>query len=82
MTYRVGVKTARDPDWVFNGLVFATEQEADSYRVDLFGMWSALVDATVLETTAPANVRWVDGKLEFIDHPDIHITLEDEGHDI
>lgn len=82
MTYRIGVKTTKDRNWVHNDLVFNTKEEADAYRIDLFSRWTALVDAKVFDWAAPANARWVDGQLQILDDPDIHITPEDEGYGI
>jgi hypothetical protein len=65
VNFRVGVITMDDPDWVFNKLRFATEEEANGYRIALFTKWTALVDAKVFETTEPVNVQW-DGKLIFL----------------
>jgi hypothetical protein len=81
MTFRIGVRTKLDPDFVFNQLVFADEHEADGYRVDLFSRWTALVDARVFETEAAANVRWINGKLLLIDTKTA-AEPEDEGHGI
>ena len=66
MSFRVGVKSIGDPDWVFNKLQFATEDEADGYRIALFTRWDALIDAKVFEATEPVNVRWTDGRVVFL----------------
>lgn len=81
MTFRVAVKTIDDIEWVYNGLVFETELEADGYRIDLVSRWTAVCDAKVEPSTLTANAKW-DGRLSFTDHPDIHIEGEDEGYGI
>lgn len=82
MSYRVGVRTSQDTNFVFNQLIFATETEANDYRIDLFSRWTALVDAKIFESLEPVNVQWKEGSLIFLDDPDIPLKPEDEGHDL
>lgn len=81
MTYKVAVKTTDDIDWVFNGLVFAKERDADDYRMELFSKWTALVDAKVFRSYEYPNVRWQDGRLIFIENEDIKIDIKGEDDD-
>ena len=79
MSYKIGVRTLGDPDFVFNELYFASEQEANLYRIDLFSRWTALIDTKIVESLEPVNVQWENGVLKFIGHEDIPLKPEDEG---
>lgn len=76
--YKVGIKTSRDPDWLFNGLVFASDQDADAYRVELFSRWTSLVESKIFETEEPANVKLDNNKLVFLENLDIKIPIKEE----
>jgi hypothetical protein len=54
-SYKVGVKTSGDQDWVANGLRFKTHEEAKAYGHDLFMRWTAVNDWTVLESDEEPN---------------------------
>jgi hypothetical protein len=54
-SYKVGVKTAGDTDWVTNGLRFATEEQAKNYGADLAWRWTAVNDWTVLPSDELVN---------------------------
>lgn len=41
-SWRVGVKTPGDRDWVYNGLRFGTRDAAEKYGADLFMRWTAV----------------------------------------
>ncbi len=47
--FKVGVKTAGDKEWAFNGLRFDTRDEAERYAVDLAGRWTAVRGWTIEE---------------------------------
>jgi hypothetical protein len=55
MSFKAGVKTKGDPDWVFNELRFGTYEEAEAYVKDLFHRWTAVQEYTVVESTDPVN---------------------------
>lgn len=54
-SFKVGVKTNGDREWVSNGLRFATEQEAKDYGHDLFLRWTAVNEWTVLPSEDAPN---------------------------
>lgn len=71
MSYKVGVKTAGDKDWVTNALRFATIDEAKHYSVDLDWRWTVKKELKVLPSDDPVNAAWKDGHLVRIkDEPD------------
>jgi hypothetical protein len=78
MNYKVGIKTLQDAGWVFNGLVFETEKEANDYRIELFTRWTSLIDSRIFETDEPANVRLENYHIVYIDSPDIKIRIKGE----
>jgi hypothetical protein len=78
MSYKVGIKTIKDAGWVFNGLIFVTEKEADEYRIELFSKWISLIDSRIFETNEPANVRLENYHIVYIDSPDIKIRIKGE----
>lgn len=50
--------------WCGNALVFDTRAEAEHYVTDLMSRWVAVRGWRTVETDAPANYRWVDGRAE------------------
>lgn len=55
LSYKVGVMTAGDKDWVSNGLRFATREDAEAYGMDLAMRWTMVRDWTVIPSTDPVN---------------------------
>ena len=45
--YRVGIKTAGDTEWVYNGLSFETHEDAKEYALDLSARWTAVTEWTI-----------------------------------
>ncbi len=43
-SWKVGVKTAGDADWVYNSLRFPTKEQADAYGRDLWSRWTAVTE--------------------------------------
>lgn len=62
ITFKVGVKTAGDVDWVCNSQRFATREEAHAYGVDLYHRWMLVRQWTVLPSPDPANYTFKDGR--------------------
>jgi hypothetical protein len=57
-SYKVGVKTSGDRDWVYNGLRFATEKAALDYGRDLSWRWTAVTEYEVHPSEdAPTEVK-------------------------
>jgi hypothetical protein len=54
-SYKAGVKTAGDTDWVYNGLRFATEEQAKDYAIDLAWRWTSVNDWTVTPSDELVN---------------------------
>lgn len=62
MSWKSAVKVDVN-EWVYNGLRFATKEEAEGYVADLKMRWTMVDDTRVEESDEPVNFRWVDGKL-------------------
>lgn len=62
LSWHAAVKTAGDEDWVYNGMRFATKEEADAYAKDLAWRWTAVLGVEVSQTVGLANYKWADGK--------------------
>lgn len=58
MSYKVGVKTKDDADWVFNALRFQRRRDAEEYASDLFRRWTAVRQVLVEETTDTPNATY------------------------
>lgn len=54
-SYKVGVKTAGDRDWVYNGLRFATREAAAAYASDLSSRWTAVRETTITKSEDAPN---------------------------
>ena len=54
-SFKVGVLTPGDRDWVYNGLRFATRAAADAYGRDLYSRWTAVREYTVTASPDAAN---------------------------
>lgn len=57
-SFKVGVKTARDTDWAYNGLRFDSHAAAEHYAEDLFWRWTAVREYTITPSTDQPN-RWL-----------------------
>jgi hypothetical protein len=62
-SFKVGVKTPGDKSWVYNGLRFATREEADRYGSDLYARWTAVQEVDVHPSADPVNYAIRDGRL-------------------
>jgi len=62
MNYKSEVLAYGETRWTGNQLVFATREEAQAYVEDLFSRWTLVDKYRVVETDAPVNYKWVDGK--------------------
>ncbi len=69
MSWKVGVKTAGDKDWVYNGLSFGTKQEAEDYAEDLFMRWTAVNETNVTESAEPVNYSFIGFELKSVQPP-------------
>lgn len=49
--FKAEVQTGSDPKWYGNGLDFATAAEAETYVIDLFHRWTAVVKWRVVKVT-------------------------------
>lgn len=58
MSFKVEVKTANDLDWVGNGLLFPTEEQAQAYASNLEWRWTAIRETRVSLVLAAANYTY------------------------
>ncbi len=49
-SYKAGIKTSEDPDWVYNGMRFPTREKAEAYARDLEMRWFAVTETRVEES--------------------------------
>ena len=49
-SWKVGVKTAGDRDWVSNAIRYATKEDAETGRLELIARWFAVQESCVLPT--------------------------------
>lgn len=54
-SFKVGVKTANDINWAYNGLRFVSREAADQYGFDLAMRWTAVREYEVHESAEEAN---------------------------
>jgi hypothetical protein len=58
VSFKVGVKTDGDRDWVFNALRFRTDSEAGHYGADLACRWTAVREVATFKCNEPVNYSW------------------------
>jgi hypothetical protein len=56
-SWKVGVKTKSDPDWIYNALRFATKEAAEKYGADLAMRWIAVTEWEAHESLDAPNVN-------------------------
>lgn len=56
-------------EWVGNGVVLATKDEADDYGVDMLSRCILFEDARSVPSDKPVNYKWEDGRLVRLDKP-------------
>lgn len=54
-SFKIGVKTPGDTDWVYNGLRFPTREAAEEYGANLAFRWTAVIAWEVHESDEPPN---------------------------
>jgi hypothetical protein len=67
MPYKPQVIADDTGEWVGNGLVFATEAEADAYVKDLASRWVLVRNTRIVEVDEKPNYTIKDGVLKHID---------------
>ena len=70
VSFKVGVKTSGDKDWVCNALRFATEHEANEYGKDLDFRWMVRKELKTLPSDDAVTVEWKAGRLVFLPAPE------------
>ena len=57
MSFKIGIKTKKttDTSWAFNGLRFATREDAERYSQDLFRRWNQIRSCTIEECDDTPN---------------------------
>lgn len=54
-SFKVGIKTKSDKDWVYNSLRFPTKQDAFNYAENLVGRWSEVLAYIIVPTDDEPN---------------------------
>ena len=54
-SFKVGVKTAGDRTWNYNGRRFATREQAEAYGLDLAMRWTAVREYEIHDATEDPN---------------------------
>jgi hypothetical protein len=54
-SWKAGVKTPGDHDWVYNSLRFKTKEDAEAYVSDLATRWTAVQETVVTESDEEPN---------------------------
>jgi len=68
-SYKVGVLTPGDREWVYNGLRFASAGEARAYGADLYARWTAVRDVTVTPCADVPNYAYIGGRVVALELP-------------
>lgn len=58
MAFKPEIKVVRDPKFYRNGLVFATEEEAQASARNTFNNWMAAEAYRTVEVDESVNARW------------------------
>ena len=54
-SFKVGVKTVRDTEWIYNALRFYTHDQAEAYADNLYSRWTAVTEYIIEESTDAPN---------------------------
>jgi len=65
-SFKPGVIVTGETTPTFNGLAFATRDEAEKYGRNLAGRWMLVERIVVEESTEPVNYQWTDRGLEAV----------------
>jgi hypothetical protein len=60
-SFKPGVFVSGESQSVFNGVRFATRDEAEQYGRDLAGRWILVERTVVEESDDPVNYEWIEG---------------------
>lgn len=66
MSFKVGVFVNGESKPSYNGLRFASSDEAEQYGRDLRGRWTLVDRFAVEESSDPVNYRWTDQGLQAV----------------
>lgn len=71
VSWKPGIRTKQDREWVFNGQRFHTQDEAARAASDIHSRWTAVTETTVYPSMDKPNYRWDDltGRAVPIDNP-------------
>lgn len=58
MSFKVGIKTREDRDWVFNALRFSRESDAKAYAANLSLRWTAVTEVIVEPSLDEPNAQY------------------------
>lgn len=57
-SWKPAVKVSGEPQWNYNGLRFATKDEAMASARDLMGRWMPVTEYDAHESMDPVNYQW------------------------
>jgi len=66
MSFKVGIRSSNDTGWVYNGLRFATKQEAEDYQFQLIASWTSVEHSCISECSDQPNYTFENGQIKRI----------------
>jgi len=63
MSLKTAVQVKGEPGWSYNGLFFATSEEAEAWGQDLSRRWSLLEKWEAQPSNEPVNYKFENGQL-------------------
>ena len=63
MSFKVAIKVRGESTSSYNGLRFATSEEATNYGRNLYSRWMLMESFSIEESEESVNYAWVDGNL-------------------
>lgn len=62
VSFKVEVLAYGEANFASNGLRFATREEAEGYRADLFSRWMGAKETRIAESADPVNYEFMNGR--------------------
>jgi hypothetical protein len=63
MSFKTAVRIKGESRWTYNGLFFATSEEAEAWGRDVSRRWSLLEKWEVQTSNEPVNYKYENGQL-------------------
>ena len=63
MSFKTAVQVKEESRWTYNGLFFATSEEAEAWGRDLSRRWSLLEKWEAQTSNEPVNYKYENGQL-------------------